>query len=99
LNALSISSRGGRTFVYQCSDRIVIHGYLSGLSWPEQVVHFVRHVLGIPVVSKETLSRRTDDYRDWVEAYSARKCVVEPVFRQIKQARGFANSCCAEKRK
>src|SRR5262249_17764828 len=34
-------------FVYHCFDRIVIHGYLSGLSRPEQVVHFVRHVLGI----------------------------------------------------
>ena len=27
-------------FVYHCFDRIVIYGYLSGLSWPEQVVHF-----------------------------------------------------------
>jgi hypothetical protein len=26
-------------FVYHCFDRIVIHGYLSGLSRPEQVVH------------------------------------------------------------
>jgi len=57
-------------FVYHCFDRIVIHGYLSGLSRPEQVVHFVRHVLGIPVVSKEVLSRRTDEYRNWVEAYA-----------------------------
>ena len=57
-------------FVYHCFDRIVIHGYLSGLSRPEQVVHFVRHVLGIPVVSKEVLSQRTDDYRNWVEAYA-----------------------------
>src|SRR4051812_25592270 len=38
--------------VYHCFDRIVIHGYLSGLSRPEQVVHFVRQVHGIPVVSK-----------------------------------------------
>jgi hypothetical protein len=58
------------TFVYHCFDRIVIHGYLSGLSRPEQVVHFVRHVLDIPVVSKEVLSRRTDDYRNWVEAFA-----------------------------
>ena len=57
-------------FVYHCFDRIVIHGYLSGLSRPEQVVYFVRQVLGIPVVSKEGLSRRTDDYRTWVEAYA-----------------------------
>lgn len=58
------------TFVYHCFDRIVIHGYLSGLSRPEQVVYFFRHVLGMAVVSKETLSRRTDDYRDWVEAFA-----------------------------
>jgi hypothetical protein len=29
-------------FVYHCFDRIVINGYLNGLSRPEQVVHFVR---------------------------------------------------------
>jgi hypothetical protein len=57
-------------FVYHCFDRIVIHGYLSGLSRPEQVVYFVRQVLGIPVVSKEVLRQRTDDYRNWVEAYA-----------------------------
>ena len=57
-------------FVYHCFDRIVINGYLNGLSRPEQVVHFVRHVLGIPVVSKEVLRQRTDDYRNWVEAYA-----------------------------
>src|SRR2546421_2258622 len=45
--------------VYHCFDRIVIHGYLSGLSRPEQVVYFFRQVLGIPVVSKEILSQRT----------------------------------------
>ncbi len=57
-------------FVYQCFDRIVIHGYLSGLSRPEQVVYFFRQVLCIPVVSKEILSQRTNDYRGWVEAYA-----------------------------
>jgi hypothetical protein len=57
-------------FVYHCFDRIVIHGYLSGLSRPEQVVYFFQQVLSIPVVSKEILSQRTDDYRGWVEAYA-----------------------------
>ena len=46
-------------FVYHCFDRIVIYGYLSGLSRPEQVVHFFRQVVGVPVVSKEVLSQRT----------------------------------------
>jgi hypothetical protein len=57
-------------FVYHCFDRIVIHGYLSALSRPEQVVHFVRKVVGVPVVSKELLSQRTADYQNWVEAYA-----------------------------
>jgi hypothetical protein len=57
-------------FVYHCFDRIVIHGYLSGLSRPEQVVYFFRQVLGIPVVNKEILSQRTRDYQAWVEAYA-----------------------------
>jgi hypothetical protein len=54
-------------FVYHCFDRMVINGYLSGLSRPEQVVYFFRQVLGIPVVSREVLSQRTNDYRSWVE--------------------------------
>jgi len=57
-------------FVYHCFDRVVIHGYRSGLSRPEQVVYFFRQVLGIPVLSKEVLSQRTNDYRNWVEAYA-----------------------------
>ena len=57
-------------FVYHCFDRMVINGYLSGLSRPEQVVYFFRQVLGIPVVSKGVLSQRTNDYRSWVEAYA-----------------------------
>ena len=57
-------------FVYHCFDRIVINGYLSGLSRPEQVVYFFRQVLGIPAVNKEVLRQRTDDYRSRVEAYA-----------------------------
>ena len=56
--------------VYHCFDRVVIHGYLSGLSRPEQVVYFFRQVLGIPVVSKEVLAQRTNDYQNWVEAFA-----------------------------
>src|SRR5467141_2671861 len=57
-------------FVYHCFDRIVIYGYLSGLSRPEQVVHFFRQVVGVPVVGKEVLSGRTADYQNWVEAFA-----------------------------
>jgi len=45
-------------FVYHCFDRLVIHGYLSGLSRPEQVVYFFRQVVGVPAISKEVLSQR-----------------------------------------
>src|ERR1700680_552728 len=57
-------------FVYHCFDRIVIHGYLSGLPRPEQVVHFFRQVVGVAAVSKEVLSERTADYQNWVEAFA-----------------------------
>ena len=36
-------------FVYHCFDRIVINGYLSGLSRPEQVVHFVADIEAKPI--------------------------------------------------
>jgi hypothetical protein len=49
--------------VYHCFDRIVIHGYLSGLSRPEQMVYFFHQVLGIAVVNKEVLNQRTHDYQ------------------------------------
>src|SRR6202022_4705769 len=46
-------------FMYHCFDRVVIHGYLSGLSRPEQAVYFFRDVIGEAMISKEVLSRRT----------------------------------------
>jgi len=57
-------------FVYHCFDRIVINGYLSGLSRPEQVVYFFRDVSGVAVIDKSVLSERTEVYRNWVEAYA-----------------------------
>jgi hypothetical protein len=57
-------------FVYHCLDRIVINGYLNGLSRPEQAVHFVREVLGIPVLSRNVLSQRTNVCQGWVQAYA-----------------------------
>ncbi len=57
-------------FVYHCFDRIVINGYLSMLSRPENVVYFFREVLGIKAITKEVLGSRTRDYQRWVEAYA-----------------------------
>ena len=50
-------------FVHHCFDRVVIHGYLSGLSRPEQVVYFFRQVVGVSAITKEVLSRRTNEYQ------------------------------------
>ena len=57
-------------FVYHCFDRIVINGYLEHLARPGQVVHFFREILGIRAITKEALSKRTGEYRQWVEAYA-----------------------------
>jgi hypothetical protein len=57
-------------FVYHCFDRVVIHGYLSGLARPEQVVHFFREIVGVPAITKEVLSVRTNDYQTWVESFA-----------------------------
>ncbi len=57
-------------FVYHCFDRIVINGYLSGLSRPEQVVHFFRQVVGVTAVDKSVFLERTKDYQNWVEAFA-----------------------------
>ena len=58
------------TFVYHCFDRIVIHGYLTRLCRPEHVVHFFQEVVGVSVITKETLRQRTDAYQSWVEAFA-----------------------------
>ena len=50
-------------FVYHCFGRIIIHGYLSGMSRPEQVIYLFRDVIGVLVVDKAVLSKRTGEYR------------------------------------
>jgi hypothetical protein len=64
-------------FVYHCFDRVVINGYLSGLSRPGQVVHFFQNVVGEPVIGKEVLSRRTNEYQAWVEAFACNHAPIE----------------------
>src|ERR1017187_2377600 len=84
------------TLVYHCFDRVVIHGYLSGLSRSEQVVHFVRQVMGIPVVSEEVLSRRTDEYRNWVEAFARNhKLPMEWAEKCLRKEDHFRQCCAA----
>jgi len=57
-------------FAYHCFDRIVIRGYLTGLSRPEQIAYFFRTVKQEACISKETLRQRTDQYLSWVDAYT-----------------------------
>jgi hypothetical protein len=35
-----------------------------------QVVHFFRQVIGVPILSKEVIAQRTNDYQKWVEAFA-----------------------------
>ncbi len=60
-------------FLYHCIDRLVINGYLKSLIREEQVAYFFKTVVGISVITKEVLSRRTKDYCNWVEAYACRQ--------------------------
>jgi len=57
-------------FAYRCFDRIVIRGYLSTLSRPENIVYFFRTIKQVDCISKETLRLRTDQYLSWVNAYT-----------------------------
>jgi hypothetical protein len=57
-------------FIYHCFDRIVINGYLSNLSRPEQVVHFYKNLVGEKCITKEALGKRTKEYTAWVESYA-----------------------------
>jgi hypothetical protein len=57
-------------FVYHCFDRIVIQGYLPLLTREEHIVHFFRDVLGLYPITQDVLSRRTTEYKHWVEAFA-----------------------------
>ena len=44
-------------FVYHCFDRIVINGYLSALTRPENAVYFFHEVLGIRAIRTHIINR------------------------------------------
>ena len=52
---------------YTCLDRIVLHGYLTGLQRPEQLVYFFHDVVGAECIEPSVLLGRTAAYRAWVE--------------------------------
>ena len=60
-------------FVYHCFDRMVINGYLSALTRPENAVYFFREVLGVGAITKDVLRQRTEDYNHWVDAYAGKR--------------------------
>jgi hypothetical protein len=55
---------------YTCLDRIVLHGYLTGLQRPEQLVYFFHDVVGVDCIEPKVLLGRTTAYRAWVEQYT-----------------------------
>lgn len=57
-------------FRYTCLDRIVLHGYLTGLQRPGQLVHFFHDVVGVACIEPKVLQGRTTAYRDWVDRYA-----------------------------
>ena len=57
-------------FAYHSFDRIVVRGYLSTLSRPENIVYFFRTIKQVECISKETLRQRTDQYLSWLSAYT-----------------------------
>ncbi len=60
-------------FVYHCFDRIVINGYLENLSRPSLIAYFFHEVLKVEVIDKEAFSKRTTEYKAWVDAYSRKQ--------------------------
>jgi hypothetical protein len=53
-----------------CLDRIVLHGYLTGLQRPGQLVHFFHDVVGVACIEPTVLLGRTTAYRAWLEQYT-----------------------------
>ena len=91
-------------FRYSCLDRIVLHGYLTGLQRPGQLVTFFHDVVGVACIEPAVLAGRTTAYRRWVEQYTqgqgipvlaaphgARKeALVRPYYEQLGEREGVA---------
>src|SRR6266496_3772237 len=65
-------------FFYFSFDRVVLHGHLTFFQLESNVVAFFRNLLGVPVLSKEVLAKRTEEYNRWVAAFARnQKCPLE----------------------
>ncbi len=58
---------------YPCFDRMVISGYRMGLQRCGQVVYWLREVRGLEQIDKAALSRRTEEYVAWVQAFARKQ--------------------------
>jgi len=58
-------------FRYPCLDRIVLHGHLTGLQRPGQLVHFFHDVVEVACIEPNVLLGRTTAYREWVDRSTA----------------------------
>ena len=85
-------------------DRIVLNGDLDRLQRPENIVDFLREVVGEPAVTPAVRMSRTAPYRTWVQDYAAardipllaapkgvrKEDVAAPSYRRLKGAAGVA---------
>ncbi len=84
---------------YHCFDRIVINGYLSFLTREGNVVYFFRDVRGEPVLTKELLRQRTDDYQCWVENYAIKNRIpIRWAEKGVRKKDWLAPSCQARQK-
>jgi hypothetical protein len=60
-------------FFYFSFDRVVLHGDLSFFQHEGHVVAFFRNLLGAPVLTRELLRQRTEDYNRWVAAFARKQ--------------------------
>src|SRR5437773_7214078 len=60
-------------FFYFSFDRVVLYGHLSFFQREGHVVSFFRNLHGVPTLSKEVLSKRTQEYHRWVEAFARKQ--------------------------
>jgi hypothetical protein len=91
-------------FRYTCLDRIVLHGYLTGLQRPGQLVHFFHDVVGVACIEPKVLQGRTAAYRQWVDQYTSgqgipvlpapkgvrKEAVVRPYYGKLGPQEGIA---------
>ena len=72
--------------VYHCFDRLVIQGYLPLLAREAHIVYWFHEVQGVYPVTTEALKKRTEEYRNWVNAYARNhKVPVERATKGVKK--------------